>query len=82
MTAFGGMHPTVRDDTLIFSALAESYFAEVFAPREVVAFKTQRVEFKIEALRGYRLTLLSLHSSGLRSEEGQPLFSNTFAFGT
>ncbi|MCX7089690.1 MAG: hypothetical protein NTV00_16760 [Methylococcales bacterium] len=81
LTAFGGVKPTVQDDILIFSPPATTYRAEAVSPQTPVGFKSQGIEFKIEALKGQTLTAVTLRSSGLRNSQGKALLTNTFAYG-
>ena len=81
LTAFGGETPLLQGDTLIFSPPVDKYHAETDAPQTPVDFASDNIEFKVEALPGHNLHMITLHTSGLRSEEGEPLLSKTLAYG-
>ncbi|MEQ1636488.1 MAG: hypothetical protein ABL903_07335 [Methylococcales bacterium] len=81
LTAFGGVKPTVQEDTLIFLPPAVTYNTEALAAQKPVGFKSQYVEFNIEALGGQVLKSVAIHSSGFRTIQGKNLLSNALAFG-
>lgn len=81
LTAFGGIKPTVQNDTLIFTAPAATYKAEALATTKPVGFKEQYIEFNIEALGGQSLNSVTLNTSGLRTILGKAVLTNAIAFG-
>lgn len=81
LTAYDGKQPTVEEDTLIFAPSTTTYKAEALAPDKAVGFKSQSLDFKIEALGGHALKALTLQTGGSSTVQGKALFTKALAYG-
>ncbi|NOT83913.1 MAG: hypothetical protein HOP02_03855 [Methylococcaceae bacterium] len=81
LTAFEGTKPTVQEDTLVFLPAVATYNAEALVPQKSVGFKSQAIEFNVEALGGQVLKSITLRSSGFKAVQGKSILTNALAFG-